>query len=224
MKTFITRSATLAACATLLLAGAAVQASADGTHGTDQPAAPDMVVINKASKTTTIHNNVVGNNNNAAGNDLAVGNNNVLGTGHTVSQAPTSATSGSPLQFGLTNATNLPLHVDYVQNGDNCPWINPPVGQILQPGKSFVLNMTNDLSAGIHCASFVVLSPTPNPNNLRISIAFAQDSFAGDMSATAPGSVGLISTPGFLDSNDVFQVTINCDSDAIAEGLCKPNS
>ncbi|QWA25973.1 hypothetical protein KJK32_45210 [Streptomyces sp. JCM17656] len=109
MKTFITRSATLAACATLLLAGAAVQASADGTHGTDQPAAPDMVVINKASKTTTIHNNVVGNNNNAAGNDLAVGNNNVLGTGHTVSQAPTSATSGSPLQFGLTNATNLPF-------------------------------------------------------------------------------------------------------------------
>ncbi|QWA25967.1 hypothetical protein [Streptomyces osmaniensis] len=73
-------------------------------------------------------------------------------------------------------------------------------------------------------ASTVTPASTCNPNNVRISIAFAQDSFAGDMSATAPGSVGLISTPGFLDSNDVFQVTVNCDSDAIAEGLCKPNS
>ncbi|MFD8230249.1 hypothetical protein ACFV16_40145 [Streptomyces massasporeus] len=204
MKTLIARSATLAACTTLLLAGTAVQASADGTNGTDRPAASNIATV--------------GNNNNVAGNDLMVGNNNVLGTGHTVS--PGGNRSSSPLLFGLTNSTNLALHLDYVQNGENCPWINPPVGQILEPGESWTLQMTNDLYAGIHCASFVVLSPTPNPNQLRISIAFAQDSFAGDMSATAPGSFGLISTSGFRDRNDVFQVTINCDP--VQSGVCEP--
>ncbi|GAA3595053.1 hypothetical protein [Streptomyces osmaniensis] len=69
MKTLTTRSATLAACTALLVAGIAGPASAAGT---DEPSGSNIVVK--------------GDSNNVAGNDLLVGDNNTSGTGHSIGQ------------------------------------------------------------------------------------------------------------------------------------------
>ncbi|MFD8230193.1 hypothetical protein ACFV16_39825 [Streptomyces massasporeus] len=82
MKTLTARSATLAACTALLIAGTAGPASADAT---DDPAPYRLIAVK-------------GNNNNVAGNDLIIGNNNNSGTGHTIGQ-PTQP------QFNLSQAT-----------------------------------------------------------------------------------------------------------------------
>ncbi|MEU9057282.1 hypothetical protein AB0D37_44365 [Streptomyces sp. NPDC048384] len=88
MKTLTARSATLAACAALLITGSAVQASANDTDGHSGAHRSDT---DHHKTNITVH----GNNNNTAGNDLIIGNNNVSGTGNTVGTVPGSGDSYS---------------------------------------------------------------------------------------------------------------------------------
>ncbi|MEU9056702.1 hypothetical protein AB0D37_41040 [Streptomyces sp. NPDC048384] len=116
MKTLIARSAALAACATLLLAGTAVQASAnDGDHST-----PSSVTNNADDKII-----VIGNNNNAAGNDLIVGDNNVSGTGHTVGSSVVDDSVGDYIGFAIANHSSETLTIESASDCVNC-YINSP--------------------------------------------------------------------------------------------------
>ncbi|MFD8229122.1 hypothetical protein ACFV16_33945 [Streptomyces massasporeus] len=113
MKTLIKRSATLAACATLLIAGTAAQASAgdrdDPTRGS---------VANNGGTSIT----VTGDNNNTAGNDLIIGNNNTSGTGHTVgdSNGNGNGVGDQYIQFAVANHTSRTLTIDSAADCDNC--------------------------------------------------------------------------------------------------------
>lgn len=93
MKTLTTRSATLAACTALLVAGTAGPASAAGT---DEPSGSNIVVK--------------GDSNNVAGNDLLVGDNNTSGTGHTVTTPRTGVGSGDDSVTVTVNVVNCSSH------------------------------------------------------------------------------------------------------------------
>ncbi|MFD8227490.1 hypothetical protein ACFV16_25385 [Streptomyces massasporeus] len=92
MKILTVRSAVLATCATLLVAGTAVQASANDT---DHSNGYDITVN--------------GNHNNTAGNDLSIGNNNTMGTGHTMTTLQAQDVNQSGLIVYVRNNTDTDL-------------------------------------------------------------------------------------------------------------------
>ncbi|GAA3599167.1 hypothetical protein [Streptomyces osmaniensis] len=129
MKTLVTRSATLTACAALIIAGPAVQASANDN---DHSITPNPTTTSSNLPGPSSHNGdtkiiVKGNNNNTAGNDLIIGNNNTSGTGHRIGQPQgqiSQATvnvyncSGSPLTLAPSDLAPNPT-----TNGE---WLSPP--------------------------------------------------------------------------------------------------
>ncbi|MFD8230262.1 hypothetical protein ACFV16_40225 [Streptomyces massasporeus] len=92
------RSAALAACTALIIAGTVSQASATGT---DEPVASTIAVK--------------GDSNNVAGNDLLVGDNNTSGTGHTVTTPRTGLGAGSSVSVTVNvhNCTGSPLRYNF---------------------------------------------------------------------------------------------------------------
>ncbi|MFD8230090.1 hypothetical protein ACFV16_39270 [Streptomyces massasporeus] len=146
MRTLTARSATLAACAALLLTGTAVQASADdayghsGTHrsGTD----------NYKTDIT-----VRGDNNNTAGNDLIIGDNNTSGAGHTITNPPLGTGVGEETTFAVVNGTSRTLTIQSAADCHNCtvpgpfPFNMPPnVNSVVFPRATLGLGEGAQLS------------------------------------------------------------------------------
>ncbi|MFD8229858.1 hypothetical protein ACFV16_37930 [Streptomyces massasporeus] len=137
MKTLTARSATLAACAALLITGTAVQASANDTYGHSGARSSDT---DRYKSDITVH----GNNNNTAGNDLIIGNNNTSGTGHTITNPAAGTDVGNQITFAIANHTSRTLTIQSSTDCQNCsvpgpfPFNMPPnVDSVVTPVATF---------------------------------------------------------------------------------------
>ncbi|QWA25941.1 hypothetical protein KJK32_44930 [Streptomyces sp. JCM17656] len=180
MKTFTKRSATLAACTVLLIAGTSGQASA-----ADIDAPPPASPRTRAPVNIT----VTGNNNKAAGNDLVIGNDNVSGTGNNaggVTDLPyetscmyiqnltdvnlTNGTASVDLDATITQA--LPEELDAGDTATVCARANYILDTLLtlhanyeiigNTPAAFHFTMTN-WSPGLPSYQIVQTGPSPSP-------------------------------------------------------------
>ncbi|MFD8230264.1 hypothetical protein ACFV16_40240 [Streptomyces massasporeus] len=154
MRTLTARSATLAACAVLLLTGTAVQASADDAYG-------HSGTHRSGTDTYKTDITVRGDNNNTAGNDLIIGDNNTSGAGHTITNPPLGTGVGDQLTFAVANHTSRILTIQSAADCQNCtvpgpfPFNMPPnVNSVvfpvapLEPGDNAQLNLHYTASDG----------------------------------------------------------------------------
>ncbi|MEU9057287.1 hypothetical protein AB0D37_44390 [Streptomyces sp. NPDC048384] len=169
MKTLTQRSAILAACTALLLAGTAVQASANDT---DHSTTPGSVTNNGDSNII-----VIGNNNNAAGNDLIVGNNNTSGTGHTIGTGDLTPERNC---LTIRNNTNITVDTGSAYALGAATVTRPPASELAAGQQTTVCSAAN---SGVGQDLTMVVS-YHLPGGLRpesdVSFTIVNDTLTGD--------------------------------------------